>query len=102
MTEKCAKLVSGKIPGVEVFEIIFKKEKFMDLITFLVGIVFGVFIAVLIVGGFMRRSVGVLRVDNSDRDGPYLFLELNKSVHEVAAMKTVRLKVKCEDFIPHE
>lgn len=70
----------------------------MDFISFLIGLGIGT----LIVWLFIPRSVGTLRVDNSDPDGPYLFLELKRSVHYVATMKTVKLKVKCEDFIPHE
>lgn len=70
----------------------------MDFISFLIGLGIGA----LIVWLFTPRSVGALRVDNSDPDGPYLFLELKRSVHYVATMKTVKLNVKCEDFIPHE
>lgn len=70
----------------------------MDFISFLIGLGIGA----LIVWLFIPRSVGTLIVDNSDPDGPYLFLELKRSVHHVATMKTVKLEVKCEDFIPHE
>lgn len=70
----------------------------MEFISYLIGIAIGILITLL----FIPRSVGTLRVDNSDPDGPYLFLELKRSVNYVATMKTVKLKVKCEDFIPHE
>ena len=70
----------------------------MDFISFLIGAGIGA----LIVWLFVPRSVGTLRVDNSDPDGQSLFLELQKNVHYVATMKTVKLEVKCEDFIPHE
>lgn len=43
-----------------------------------------------------------LRIDKSDPDGPYLFLELKKSVNEIIAQRTVLLEVKREDFIPHK
>jgi hypothetical protein len=42
-----------------------------------------------------------LRVDHSD-DRPYLFLELNTGVDEIAKQKTVLLNVKVEDFVPHK
>ena len=70
----------------------------MEFISYLIGIAIGILITLL----FIPRSVGTLRVDNSDPDSPYLFLELKRSVNYVATMKTVKLKVKCEDFIPHE
>lgn len=38
----------------------------------------------------------------TDPDGPYLFLELKKSVNEIIAQRTVLLEVKREDFIPHK
>ena len=46
--------------------------------------------------------IGFLRIDRSDPDGPYLFLELKKSVNEIMTQKTVLLEVKRENFIPHE
>lgn len=46
----------------------------MDFISFLIGLGIGA----LIVWLFIPRSVGTLRVDNSDPDGPYLFLELKE------------------------
>jgi hypothetical protein len=66
-----------------------------------------VFIGVLIgfaVSSIIRRKhpVGFLRIDKSDSDGPYLFLELKKSVNEIVTQKTILLEVKLEDFIPHK
>nr|DAG42401.1 MAG TPA: hypothetical protein [Caudoviricetes sp.] len=66
-----------------------------------------VFIGVLIgfaVSSIIRRKhpVGFLRIDKSDPDGPYLFLELKKSVNEIVTQKTILLEVKREDFIPHK
>lgn len=46
--------------------------------------------------------VGTLRVDHSDPDGPFLFLELSKRVDSVISKKYVVLKVKAKDFIPHK
>lgn len=66
-----------------------------------------VFIGVLIgfaVSSIIRRKhpVGFLRIDKSDSDGSYLFLELKKSVNEIVTQKTILLEVKREDFIPHK
>lgn len=46
--------------------------------------------------------VGTLRVDYSDPDGPFLFLELSKRVESVTSKKYVVLRVKAKDFIPHK
>ena len=46
--------------------------------------------------------VGTLRVDHSDPDGPFLFLELSKRVESVTSKKYVVLRVKAKDFIPHK
>lgn len=46
--------------------------------------------------------VGTLRVDHSDPDGPFLFLELSKRVESVTSKKYVVLRVRAKDFIPHK
>lgn len=71
----------------------------MEVIYVVIGIVIG------FIGAYaIRRKhpVGVLRIDKSDPDGPYLFLELKKSISEIVTQKTVLLEVKREDFIPHK
>lgn len=70
----------------------------MEVIYVVVGILIG-----FAVSSIIRRKhpVGFLRIDKSDPDGPYLFLELKKSVNEIIAQRTVLLEVKREDFIPH-
>lgn len=70
------------------------------VIGIIVGIIIGGFITCLIFGAF---GVGNLRVDHSiPEDGPYLFLELTKSVSTILKKKFVVLKVRAEDFIPHK
>ena len=71
----------------------------MEVIYVVVGILIG-----FVVSSFIRRKhpVGFLRIDKSDPDGPYLFLELKKSVNEIIAQRTILLEVKREDFIPHK
>lgn len=71
----------------------------MEVVYVVVGIMIG-----FVVSSIIRRKhpVGLLRIDKSDPDGPYLFLELKKSVNEIIAQRTILLEVKREDFIPHK
>lgn len=65
-----------------------------------IGIVIGVLIGAVL---FRRRPVGNLRVDHSDpTSSPYLFLELATDVETFMRKKYVTLKVRVEDFLPHE
>ena len=60
----------------------------MEVIYVVVGILIG-----FAVSSIIRRKhpVGFLRIDKSDPDGPYLFLELKKSVNEIVTQRTVLL-----------
>jgi hypothetical protein len=71
----------------------------MEVIYVVIGVLIG-----FAVSSIIRRKhpVGFLRIDKSDSDGPYLFLELKKSVNEIVTQKTILLEVKLEDFIPHK
>lgn len=71
----------------------------MEVVYVVVGIMIG-----FVVSSIIRRKhpVGFLRIDKSDPDGPYLFLELKKSVSEIVTQRAVLLEVKREDFIPHK
>lgn len=71
----------------------------MEVIYVVVGIMIGFVVSSIIC---RKHSVGFLRIDKSDPDGPYLFLELKKSVNEIIAQRTILLEVKREDFIPHK
>lgn len=71
----------------------------MEVIYVVVGILIG-FIGASVIR--RKHPVGFLRIDKSDPDGPYLFLELKKSVNEIIAQRTVLLEVKREDFISHK
>lgn len=66
-----------------------------------VGILVGIFMSRFI---FKEKSVGSLRVDQSDPDsGPYLFLELNRDGAEAIYKKRyVRLQVDLKNYIPHK
>lgn len=72
----------------------------MEIILVLAGVVLGLIISAIIC---KTRSVGTLRIDNSDpTDAPYMFLEIKKGIGDISRKKSVVLKVKREDFIPHE
>ena len=44
-------------------------------------------------------DIGTLRIDTSDPDGPFMFLELSKDVNTVASKKYVVLKVNLKSYI---
>lgn len=71
----------------------------MEFIFGLAGVLLGA-MAVLI--AFRIQSAGTLRIDHSDEDGPYLFLELKKGVRDISNRKIVVLTVRREDFLPHK
>lgn len=70
-------------------------------ILILIGILVGMFMSRFI---FKEKSVGSLRVDQSDPDsGPYLFLELNRDGAEAIYKKRyVRLRVDLKNYISHK
>jgi hypothetical protein len=45
------------------------------------------------------KRAGVLRVDRSDPDGPYLFVELAKDVADICEEQYVTFEVVAKDFI---
>ena len=56
-------------------------------------------------GNNKRKPIGTLRVDSSDPDGPYLFLEMDSSnggVGWISKQKYIVLKVLVKDYISHE
>lgn len=67
----------------------------MELI---IGIAIGLICGILLT---RKKPIGNLRVDHSD-DQPYLFLELDKDVGYIMRKKSVSLRVRVEDFLPHE
>lgn len=68
-------------------------------LVFVMGVSIGVVIALLV---FKTYFIGTLRVDRSDPDEPYMFLELDKGVSQISSKKQVVLRVKLEDYIPHK
>ena len=67
---------------------------------FLIGVMFGVFISRLLLKKY--SSIGTLRIDNSDSDGPYLFLELSTNIPSFNKKKQVTLNVLDESYLPQK
>ena len=69
----------------------------MELVIILaIGIVVGSIITRIII---KLLDIGTLRIDTSDPDGPFMFLELSKDVNAVASKKYVVLKVNLKNYI---
>ncbi|WP_279013150.1 beta-lactamase induction signal transducer protein [uncultured Bacteroides sp.] len=69
----------------------------MELVIILaIGIVVGSIITRIII---RPLDIGTLRIDTSDPDGPFMFLELSKDVDTVASKKYVILKVNLKNYI---
>ena len=69
------------------------------VIVFVIGMVIG-----RVFSSIVRRSksVGKLRIDTSDPDGPFMFLELSKGVGDISTKKQVLLQVDLKSYISHE
>ena len=65
-----------------------------DCVGFVIGI-----IPLIIVTIHKDKPVGDLVVDGSDRDGPFLFLELNVPLNRVEDKKNVELRVVHKNYI---
>lgn len=66
------------------------------VIIFAIGIVVGSIIILVII---RPLDIGTLRIDTSDPDGPFMFLELSKGVDTIASKKQVILKVNLKSYI---
>ena len=66
------------------------------VIIFAIGVVIGSIITRII-----NRPLDIctLRIDTSDPDGPFMFLELSKDVDSVTSKKYVILKVNLKSYI---
>lgn len=90
-----------KFPGL-VFEKTFHKEggtrmEYLLLaLCFLVGVVIGILIS-------KPKVIGSLRVDYSDPDGPYLFMELKKDgIKTIESSNYINLKVSIQSQNSHK
>lgn len=72
----------------------------MEVLLVLLGVIVGITISLICFAG---RSVGTLRIDQSDpTEQPYLFLDLDKPVATFANKKRVLVRVSKKNFISEE
>lgn len=99
VTEKHVTLVIGKIPGREISDKLLERRRSMELvIVFVVGVIFG---GILVRTLHQPKTVGSLRIDNSDPDSePYLFLELTRAnVYDIYNQKYVTFDVNTQNYV---
>lgn len=79
----------------------------MDWAYILIGLI--IYCVGFAAGGFYikekflhDKTIGSLRVDRSDEDGPLVFMEVDPGFRDFTEMDVVILKVKHEDFIPRK
>lgn len=79
----------------------------MDWFYILIGLI--IYCVGFAAGGFYikekflhDKTIGSLRVDRSDEDGPLVFMEVDPGFRDFAEMDVVVLKVKHKDFIPRK
>ena len=66
------------------------------IITLLLGISAGIWLGELL---RHKKAVGTLRIDKSDPDGPYLFLELKCDPYCIEKLSSVILDVSVSNYI---
>ena len=66
---------------------------------YLIGVLIGISISIIALISF---NAGVLRIGKSDADGPYLFLELERSYHKKLNKKYAVFKIVSENYIPRD
>ena len=72
----------------------------IEIICYLLGVIIGIIIGVIMTRKkHTNEPIGTLRIDSSDPDGPYLFLELSSNVDIVKSKKYVTLKVDTKNYI---
>lgn len=73
----------------------------MDLIiaTIVISICTGIIGYALAIRKYSKKPIGILRIDSSDPDGPYLFLELETEPNVIKKEKYVTLKVDTRSYI---
>lgn len=75
------------------------------IIGMIIGILFSVSIFVLFDKKIKQKNddlVGALRIDTSDSDGPYIFLELHKEMQDIINKKVIKLAVDLKDICSHK
>lgn len=70
----------------------------MSYLIFILGVIVGT----IVVKMLEPKNIGSLRVDHSDPDSPYVFLEANIPMDEIQKHKRVILDVKIQDYLPRK
>ena len=65
------------------------------VLILLLLVVFGIGFAI----GSIKKPVGTVRIDRSDPDGPYIFLELEIPVAKLETKKRALLRIRSENYI---
>lgn len=65
------------------------------VLILLLLVVFGIGFTI----GSIKKSVGTIRIDRSDPDGPYIFLELGIPVAKLETKKRALLRIRSENYI---
>lgn len=65
------------------------------IIGFAIGLIFARYVG-------KKETYGTLRIDRSDPDGPYLFLELDRNVEALSKQKHVVFNVLDKNYISQE
>lgn len=75
----------------------------MDIViaAIVIGIAGGILGYILAMRMYSKKPIGALRIDSSDPDGPYLFLELETDPNVLKKEKYVTLKVNTKSYISH-
>lgn len=75
----------------------------MDIIisAIVIGIAGGILGCILTNRMYSKKPMGVLRIDSSDPDGPYLFLELETDPNVLKKERYITLKVDTKSYISH-
>ena len=69
---------------------------------FIAGVLIGIAIALIVSLLFKTKPIGDLRIDHSDPEEPYLFLELEHEFSDLINRKEVCLRVKVKDYLPQK
>lgn len=74
------------------------------VVSLLIGVAIGILVGMSYAKKQMLKkyTIGDLRVDRSDEDGPFCFMELYPDCGDFITRDAVMLIVKKEDFIPRK
>lgn len=76
----------------------------MTILWFIMGLIVGLIVGIIGVSFiFRQKPIGTLRIDSSDPDGPYPFLELPPDgIQAITSSKRVVLDVRTDSYISHK